>query len=119
MKAPLPQAAGGKVSADVSWGAVSLLVLLVFVVSLASIAFTRNQTLIATFWPSNAIVLAVALRSSPTLMTYARILAGAAIGIFLANLAGGNSPVLSWRLRPQISRRSRRGSAFASSCKRT
>jgi signal transduction histidine kinase len=95
MRAPLLQAAGGKVSADVSWGAVSLRALLVFVVSLTSIAFTRNQTLIATFWPSNAIVLAVALRSSPTLMTYARILAGAAIGIFLANLAGGNGPVLS------------------------
>ena len=41
MRAPLLQAAGGKVSADVSWGAVSLLVLLVFVVSLVSIAFTR------------------------------------------------------------------------------
>ena len=95
MKALLQAAAGEKTSANVSWDGLTFLAVLVLLVSLVSIGFTRDDGFIATFWPSNAIVLAVLLRSSRNLVNHARILASGAIAIFLANLAGGNAPALS------------------------
>jgi len=78
-----------------SWKNVWFLVLLVFGLSLATIGFTQNQSFVATLWPSNAIVLAAALRSSRTYTNYVRVFAGAAAAIFLANIAGGNRAVFS------------------------
>jgi signal transduction histidine kinase len=94
MKA-LFQAGDNNASAERSWSSLTLLVLLLFVVSLATIDLTRNQNLLATFWPSNAIVLAVLLRLSCDWENYASVLAGSALAIFLANLASGNAAVLS------------------------
>jgi len=93
MKALLQAAAAEKT--PVSWGGLAFLTVLVLLVSLVSIGFTRDEGFIATFWPSNAVVLAILLRSSRNLPNHARILASGAIAIFLANLAGGNAPALS------------------------
>src|SRR6516162_2779269 len=95
MKALLQAVDGEKNSANVSWGGLTFLTVLVLLVSLVSIGFTRDEGFIATFWPSNAVVLAILLRSSRNLPNHARILASGAIAIFLANLAGGNAPALS------------------------
>src|SRR5262245_56389828 len=90
MKPPLQQQSGSQAPPDMSWQSVSFLVLLVFGLSLAIISFTQNQSFVATLWPSNAIVLAAALRSSRTYTNYVRIFAGAAAAIFLANMAEGS-----------------------------
>jgi hypothetical protein len=58
VKTLLPSA-DDKAATNVSLGGLSLLALVVFVVSLVSIDFTRNASFIATFWPSNAIALAM------------------------------------------------------------
>src|SRR5262249_4632046 len=50
---------------------------------------------IATFWPSNAIALAVLLRSSRNATNYAGILASGAVAIFVANLSGAMAPALA------------------------
>src|SRR5262245_53172576 len=95
MTPPLQQLSGSQAPPDMSWKNMSFLVLLVLGLSLATIGYTQNQSFVATLWPSNAIVLAAALRSSRTHANYVRVFAGAAIAIFLANMAGGNRAVPS------------------------
>jgi signal transduction histidine kinase len=91
MKSLLPQTAAVKVCRDISWRAVWLLACVVFAISLVAIDFTRNRGFLAALWPTNAIVLAVALRTSRSWTNYCRIFASTAIAIFLANVAGGHA----------------------------
>jgi len=80
---------------DISWNNLFLLTLVLFVISLASIEFTRSANSIATLWPSNAILLAAMLRSTRHLRNYGLICLGGGAAIALANLVGGNGPALS------------------------
>jgi len=95
MKALLQAMAGEKTAANVSFGGLLLLATAVLAVSVPSIHYTRSANFIATFWPSNAIVLAVLLRSSRNAANYAGILASGAGAIFIANLSGAIAPTLA------------------------
>jgi hypothetical protein len=89
-----PQSPQVKTAENISLAAIALLTAAVFVVSLVSIAFT-SAAFIATFWPSNAIVLAVLLRGRRNSIDCALVFGGGFAALFLANLAGGTAPVLS------------------------
>ena len=91
----LLQSGGDKSAANVSWRGLSLLALVLFSLSFLSIEFTRDANLIATFWPSNAIVLSVLLRSRRSPDNALGVLAIGGAAIFLANVAGGNDGALS------------------------
>jgi integral membrane sensor domain MASE1 len=80
---------------DISLGRLLLLTLVLSFISLASIEFTRNANSIAILWPSNAILLAVLLRSTRHWTNFALILLGGGSAIAFANLVSGNSPALS------------------------
>jgi signal transduction histidine kinase len=70
-----------------------LLLLVIFVISLITIEFARRSNLIATIWPSNAIILAALLRHARGPMFSALLLAGGAAANSLAGLAAGNTPI--------------------------
>jgi signal transduction histidine kinase len=72
-----------------------LLAPVLFIVSLASIEVLRDADSIATLWPSNAILLALLLRSGRNLRNCALIFLGGGVAIVLANLASGRGPELS------------------------
>jgi signal transduction histidine kinase len=98
VKALFQAVTGERTAANVSFGGLVLLAAAVLAVSVPSIHFTRNANFIATFWPSNAIVLAVLLRSSRNATNYAGILASGAVAIFVANLSATMAPALATAL---------------------
>jgi signal transduction histidine kinase len=69
------------------------LLLVIFVASLITIEFARHSNLIATIWPSNAIILAALLRHARGPMLYPLLLAGGAAANSLAGLVAGNTPI--------------------------
>ncbi len=69
-----------------------LLLLAIFASSLATIEFARHSNLIATIWPSNAIILAVLLRYAHGPILYSLLLAGGTAANSLAGLVAGNAP---------------------------
>jgi len=71
-----------------------LLLLIIFVISLITIEFARHSSLIATIWPSNAIILAALLRHARGPMHYPLLLAGGGAASGLAGLVAGNSPII-------------------------
>jgi signal transduction histidine kinase len=81
-----------------SLGSLVLLTAAVFVLSYASIKFTRTSDFIPSLWPSNAIVLVALIRAPGPWRSYFLILAAAWIAIFAANALAGNGPVLSAQL---------------------
>ena len=70
-----------------------LLLLAIFATSLITIEFARHSDLIATIWPSNAIILAASLRHARGPMLYPLLLVGGAAASGMAGLAAGNSPI--------------------------
>ena len=70
-----------------------LLLLAIFASSLVTIEFARHSDLIATIWPSNAIILAAILRYARGPMLYPLLLVGGAAASGVAGLAAGNSPI--------------------------
>ena len=84
-----------KAAVETSLDALLLLALVLFVVSLTCIEFARSANLISTLWPSNAIVLALLLRTSLDGRNYGLIFLGSGTAIALANFASGYSPALS------------------------
>jgi integral membrane sensor domain MASE1 len=91
----LLQSSGDKSAANVSWRGLLLLALVLFSLSFLSIEFTRDANAIATFWPSNAIILSVLLRSRRYPDNALGILAVGGGAIFLANIAAANDGPLS------------------------
>lgn len=71
-----------------------LLLLIIFATSLITIEFARHSNLIATIWPSNAIILAALLRYARGPMLYPVLVAGGAAASALAGLAAGNKPII-------------------------
>jgi len=67
----------------------------IFVLSFASIAFTRETNSVATLWPANALLLAVLIRSARDLPVRATMLAFGSAALLLSNLAAGNGLALS------------------------
>jgi len=86
---------GTEEALNISWSRILLLTLVLFVISLASIEFTRSANSIATLWPSNAILLAALLRSTRHSKNYVLIFLGGGAAIALGNFVGGNNPALS------------------------
>ncbi len=70
-----------------------LLLLAIFATSLITIEFAQHSNLIATIWPSNAIILAASLRYARGPMLYPLLLVGGAAASGIAGLAAGNSPI--------------------------
>ncbi|HUI15269.1 MAG TPA: MASE1 domain-containing protein [Xanthobacteraceae bacterium] len=70
-----------------------LLMSIIFVLSLITIVFARRSDLIATIWPSNAIILAALLRHARDPIHYPMLLAGGAAASALGGLVAGNSPI--------------------------
>jgi signal transduction histidine kinase len=70
-----------------------LLFLTIFATALITIEFARHSGLIATIWPSNAIILAALLRYARSPALYPLILAGGAAASALGGLAAGNDPI--------------------------
>jgi signal transduction histidine kinase len=89
------QHSAGKEDLDISLGTILLLTLVLFVSSLTSIEFASSANLIATLWPSNAILLTVLLRSTRHWRNYAFIVLGGGTAIAVANLVGGTSLAFS------------------------
>jgi signal transduction histidine kinase len=77
-----------------------LLFLVIFVISLITIEFARRSNLIATIWPSNAIILAALLRHARRPMSFTLLLAGGAAANSLAGLAAGNTPIFCVTMFP-------------------
>jgi signal transduction histidine kinase len=92
--ATLRRSSGDK-APDLRLGLVVALTSAMFVISLASIEFTRNENLIPSLWPSNAILLVFLLRSACGSSDDGLVFLAGGTAIALANLAGGNSPALS------------------------
>ena len=78
--------------------AILSLSLTVFVISFASIKFTRETNSVATFWPVNAILLAAVLRGGGNLLSYIAIFSAGTIGLFASNVLAGNGLLLSTAL---------------------
>jgi signal transduction histidine kinase len=72
--------------------------LAVFVLSYASIRFTRETNSVATFWPANALFLAVLLRGARDVAILALTVVGVSVALFLSNAACGNGLALSLAL---------------------
>ncbi len=70
-----------------------LLLSVIFVTSLITIEFARHSNLVATIWPSNAIILTALVRYARGPLLYPLLLAGGAAASALAGLAAGNSPI--------------------------
>ena len=68
-----------------------LLLSAIFVVSLLTIEFTRHSDMIATLWPSNAIILAALLRHARGPLHYPLLLASGTAASAMGGLAAGNS----------------------------
>jgi signal transduction histidine kinase len=80
--------------AELSYAGIVLLLPALFLISLLTIEFARRSYLIATVWPSNAIVLVVLLHHVRRPIAYAAILAGGPAALALACLVIGNSVTL-------------------------
>jgi signal transduction histidine kinase len=84
----------GDETLEISVGTLLSLTLGLFVASLTSIEFMRNTNAIATLWPSNAILLALLLRSARNSRNYSLIFLSGGTAIALANFAIGYSAAL-------------------------
>ncbi|MGC1250934.1 MAG: ATP-binding protein [Xanthobacteraceae bacterium] len=71
-----------------------LLLLVIFGTSLITIEFAQRSDLIATIWPSNAIILAALLRYARGPVLHLLLLVGGAAASGVAGLAAGNNPNL-------------------------
>src|ERR1700676_837129 len=80
---------------DLSLAGHVLLPIAIFATSLITIEFSHLSNLIATVWPSNAIMLVALLRHSRSLRNYASIFVGGSAANALASLLAGNSATLS------------------------
>jgi signal transduction histidine kinase len=89
------QRSPGKEGPGISLGTLLVLMLVLFVSSLASIEFASSASSTATLWPSNAILLAVLLRSTRHWRNDGFMVLGGGIAIAVASLVGGNSLALS------------------------
>jgi signal transduction histidine kinase len=85
----------GEATWDILLGRLVPLMLGLFIISLASIAFTRSTYAIAMLWPSNAVLLTVLLRSRRDPKNDGLIFLGGGAAIASANLFVGNSPAFS------------------------
>jgi len=90
-----PQRGLAKDGFEVSLGNLLPFTLVLFIISLSCIEFLRDTNSITTLWPSNAVVLALLLRSSRNLRNYGLIFLGCGSAIGFANFADGNGPALS------------------------
>jgi len=79
---------------ELSLGGHLLLPVAVFVTSLLTIDFSRLSNLVATLWPSNAIILVALLRHVRSPANYASIFVGGSAATAVASLISGNSPAL-------------------------
>ncbi len=71
-----------------------LLPVAIFLVSLLTIELSRFSNLVATFWPSNAIMLVALLRYARSPANYISILVGGSVATALAGLVSDNSLTL-------------------------
>jgi integral membrane sensor domain MASE1 len=76
---------------DLSLAGHLLLPLAIFATSLVTIELSRLSNLIATLWPTNAILLVALLRHVRSLSNYASILIGGSVATAIASLLAGNS----------------------------
>ena len=72
-----------------------LLLIAIFFISLITIKFARYSDLVATIWPSNAVILAALLRHARSPMHYPLLLVGGAATSAVAGLVAGNSQIFS------------------------
>jgi len=79
----------GNKKIEVPLSRIVLLLVVVLILSCASIEFTRSANLISSFWASNAIVLIALLKAPRSLKNYSLIFSAGWVGIFCANLLGG------------------------------
>jgi signal transduction histidine kinase len=67
-----------------------LLPIAIFVITLLTIKFSQYSNIIATIWPTNAVVLVALLRHKRSVSNYAAIFIGSSFAIILASLAANN-----------------------------
>ena len=90
-----PQRSPAKGGFEISLGNLLPFTLVLFIISLSCIEFLRDTRSITTLWPSNAVVLALLLRSTPNWRNYGLIFLGGGSAIAFANFADGNGLALS------------------------
>ncbi len=75
---------------DLSVTGLFLLPIAIFVITLLTIKFSQYSNVIATIWPTSAVVLVALLRHKRNLRNLAAIFAGSGCALVLASMAAGN-----------------------------